>query len=194
MLERPTALLTVAQMAEADRLTLALGGHDRCAGGGASGEARAARRDPEPPSAEALMENAGRAVALAIRQRWAPRPVLVLCGPGGNGGDGFVVARRLAQADWPVRVASLVAREGLSGAAAHHAGLWRGPLEAVAPAALEGAAAPTVKTAPWIPFATYGAPPNFTKGKCTTSWGSGSPTIPICAGSSWKREIGRAHV
>ena len=85
------------------------------------------------------MESAGRPVAQAIMQRWTRRSVLVLCGPGSNGGDGFVAARRLAEADWPVRVASLVPRENLRGAAAHHAGLWRGPVEALTPAALDGA-------------------------------------------------------
>jgi len=45
----------------------------------------------------------------------------------------------LAEADWPVRVALLVPREQLRGAAAHHAALWRGPVEALTPAALAGA-------------------------------------------------------
>jgi len=111
-----TALLTATQMAQADRLTEASG-----------------------ISGTALMENAGRPVAEAIMQRWTPRPVLVLCGPGSNGGDGFVAARRLVEADWPVRVALLVLRENLRGAAAHHAGLWRGPVEALTPESLDGA-------------------------------------------------------
>ncbi len=110
------ALLTTTQMAEADRLTIAFG-----------------------ISAQALMENAGRPVAQAIMQHWTPRPVLVLCGPGSNGGDGFVAARRLAEADWPVRVALLGPREQLQGAAAHHAAQWLGPVEALTPAALDGA-------------------------------------------------------
>jgi hydroxyethylthiazole kinase-like uncharacterized protein yjeF len=51
-----------------------------------------------------LMEHAGRAVAasvhaLAVEQgRWGPGTILILAGPGNNGGDGFVAARHLARA------------------------------------------------------------------------------------------------
>ena len=42
-----------------------------------------------------MMENAGNAVARQIERRWSARPITVLCGPGNNGGDGFVAAHSL---------------------------------------------------------------------------------------------------
>jgi len=101
--EHEHALLTPAEMAEADRL----------AGNGA-----------------ALMEAAGRAVARAIEARFRPRPVLVLAGPGNNGGDGYVAARHLERAGWDVAVAPLAPpRPGSDAAGA--AARWHGPVRAL---------------------------------------------------------------
>lgn len=96
-------LLTVAQMYAADEAAVA---------GGAT--------------ADALMEAAGNSVVTEIRRRWASRRTIVLCGPGNNGGDGFVIARLLGDAGWPVTVALLGDRAGLKGEARTNADRWTG--------------------------------------------------------------------
>ncbi len=84
-----------------------------------------------------LMERAGEAVVEEICRRWgarrsdgtgAPGPdrdVLVFCGPGNNGGDGFVVARLLAEHGWPVRVAMFGRADRVPPDAAGNLEKWR---------------------------------------------------------------------
>jgi NAD(P)H-hydrate epimerase len=110
-------LLTVAEMGRADALAVAAG-----------------------VPAERLMEAAGKAVADAILARWSACPTVVLAGPGNNGGDGYVAARYLAEAGWPVRVASLETREGLKGEAALNARRWTGETVPLSVGALDGCA------------------------------------------------------
>jgi hydroxyethylthiazole kinase-like uncharacterized protein yjeF len=93
------AVLSTAQMYEADHLTIKSG-----------------------LSGIELMENAGTAVTAHITAHWDACKTLVLCGPGNNGGDGYVVARQLSEAGWDVDVAQYGAVEKLSADAKHMRG------------------------------------------------------------------------
>lgn len=78
-----------------------------------------------------LMENAGAAVAArAAALVPAGGRILVLCGPGNNGGDGFVAARLLKAQGYDVRLALLGEVGRLGGDAGVMAGQWDGPVEA----------------------------------------------------------------
>ncbi|SNS76596.1 yjeF C-terminal region, hydroxyethylthiazole kinase-related/yjeF N-terminal region [Sphingomonas laterariae] len=77
-----------------------------------------------------LMEKAGAAVAEAAWRFAAMPPTLILCGPGNNGGDGYVVARHLAERGVHVRVAT--AGEPRTEAAKVMRARWDGPVEPIA--------------------------------------------------------------
>ncbi|WP_417830796.1 NAD(P)H-hydrate dehydratase [Terasakiella sp.] len=94
-------LLSVAQMYEADQRTIESG-----------------------ISGIRLMEAAGSAIAREITTRWSPRKTVILCGPGNNGGDGFVVARLLHSKGWYVRILLLGERDNLKGDAKTNADRW----------------------------------------------------------------------
>jgi hydroxyethylthiazole kinase-like uncharacterized protein yjeF len=104
----PPQLLTTAEMAKADQLTIEAG-----------------------TPGTVLMERAGAAVAraaarLVAARRHAGGRIAIFCGPGNNGGDGFVAARHLAAEGFEVRLGLLGARADLSGAAAWAADGWTG--------------------------------------------------------------------
>lgn len=94
----------------------------------------------------ALMEAAGRAVLTAIWAHWpelaqAPQRAVVLCGPGGNGGDGFVIARLLQDWGWHVRVGLLGPKDRLPPDARVNHDRWAalGAVETLADVARAGA-------------------------------------------------------
>ncbi|VTR93008.1 nad h-hydrate epimerase : NAD(P)H-hydrate epimerase OS=Planctomyces maris DSM 8797 GN=nnrE PE=3 SV=1: YjeF_N [Gemmata massiliana] len=71
-----------------------------------------------------LMENAGRGCAeLLMRLNPERKPVVILCGPGNNGGDGFVIARHLDNHGWPVKVWLLADAKKLTADAAVNCGV-----------------------------------------------------------------------
>ncbi len=103
-------LLTVAEMAQADRLAI----------------------DRGPFDGFGLMRNAGRAVAqLALSRHGEARAMHVLCGPGNNGGDGYVAAAELSRAGATVHVHALAPpRPGTDAAQARR--LWQRPVKDLA--------------------------------------------------------------
>jgi len=109
-------LLSTAEMAQADRLAIA---------GGIAGIT--------------LMENAGRAVADCVA---AGHPtgasIVVVAGPGNNGGDGFVAARLLAERGYAVRLLLVGSPDRLKGDAALAARRYDGPIEPATPEGLAG--------------------------------------------------------
>jgi hydroxyethylthiazole kinase-like uncharacterized protein yjeF len=108
MIGRP--ILTAAEMRAAEALAIAAG-----------------------TPVETLMERAGLAAAEAIWRYAGPLPALVLCGPGNNGGDGYVLARVLQQRGVPVRIAALGEPQSPAARAARAA--WDGEVVALADAA-----------------------------------------------------------
>jgi hydroxyethylthiazole kinase-like uncharacterized protein yjeF len=96
-------------------------------------------------SVEQLMERAGAALAKAIYRFAGPRPALILCGPGNNGGDGYVAARHLVERGVKVRVAALTGPK--SDAAKWARGQWKGEVEQLSA---------ETKTAPLVIDALFG--------------------------------------
>ena len=78
-------------------------------------------------SVEQLMEQAGASLAEAVYRFAGPLPALVLCGPGNNGGDGYVAARHLAERGVEVRVAAI--SEPKSDAGKWARSHWSGAIE-----------------------------------------------------------------
>ena len=104
----PREIMTVAEMIAADRAAVAGG-----------------------VPASVLMERAGIAVAEAVRARFSHRRVVIWCGPGDNGGDGYVAARYLRRKGWSVRVEA--SAPPATEAAKRAAGQWKGETGPLSP-------------------------------------------------------------
>lgn len=96
-------VLTVAQMRDAEEVLMAAG-----------------------TGVDALMQRAGHGAGEWVRRLAGGRPVTVLCGPGNNGGDGWVIAQHLIEHGDPVVV--VAAREPATAAARNARALYSGPL------------------------------------------------------------------
>ncbi|SCA54980.1 conserved hypothetical protein [Candidatus Terasakiella magnetica] len=109
-------LLSVSEMYEADRLTIesGLAGID-------------------------LMEAAGLSITREITKRWSPKKTVILCGPGNNGGDGFVVARLLEERGLKAQVLLLGERDKLRGDAKINSDRWAHDVLPLSPDHLHGA-------------------------------------------------------
>ncbi|MDG2527401.1 NAD(P)H-hydrate dehydratase [Caulobacter endophyticus] len=109
----PRQIMTVAEMKAADAAAVAAG-----------------------TPATTLMERAGKGAAEVIRARWSRRPVVIWCGPGDNGGDGYVIASHLKRRGWPVRVEALA--PPASPSCGWAADRWRGEVHPLNPAVSPG--------------------------------------------------------
>ncbi|MCR9215323.1 MAG: NAD(P)H-hydrate dehydratase [Proteobacteria bacterium] len=98
-------LLSVSEMYEADRLTIE---------GGTTGVT--------------LMEAAGKGIADFILENWNTGSALILCGPGNNGGDGYVVARLLQAQGWKIDLVAIGDPAALKGDAAVMKDQWSGDI------------------------------------------------------------------
>ncbi|UFZ06071.1 NAD(P)H-hydrate dehydratase [Bradyrhizobium ontarionense] len=106
-------VLTTSEMERADRLTIAAG-----------------------TPGFSLMLSAGQAVAAAAMDLVEEGPILVVCGPGNNGGDGFVAAAELAAQGREVSVILMCERDALQGDAASAARGWKFPVLPFTPQAI----------------------------------------------------------
>ncbi len=110
------ALLSCVQMSACDRLTIERG-----------------------TPGFTLMLRAGHGAARHIRRAFRPGRVLVACGPGNNGGDGFVIADDLRAHGWDVTVTLLGPVAALKGDAGEAAALWNGPVTPISASLVDGA-------------------------------------------------------
>ncbi|MBL8708337.1 MAG: NAD(P)H-hydrate dehydratase [Rhodospirillaceae bacterium] len=90
----------------------------------------------------ALMRMAGEAVADELRRNWPNTAVTVLCGPGNNGGDGFIVAQSLRESGVDVVLLAMAPAESYRGDAAKAAGNWSGTTQPMTAATLNAEVRP----------------------------------------------------
>lgn len=129
-----------------------------------------------------LMENAGRGCADVLCEKGIDGPVVVLCGRGNNGGDGFVVARHLEIRGHDVRVLLLAAIDDLSGDAKTNCDILRHtpvPVHELAKTSAEG-------VGEWL--ARHGSGASWLVDAMLGTGAAGAPRPPFDAAIDWFNE------
>ena len=80
-------------------------------------------------SGQKLMQNAGKCIFHSLKKESKKRNIKILCGPGNNGGDGYIAASLLDKADFNIEVYSSISEKKLKGDAKTAASKWRGPIK-----------------------------------------------------------------
>jgi ADP-dependent NAD(P)H-hydrate dehydratase / NAD(P)H-hydrate epimerase len=141
-------------------------------------------------SSETLMENAGKALVALITQEYQPTPILIVCGTGNNGGDGFVAARLLKEQHWQVTLVVVGDEKTIEGDAKAAKAKWN-----MAGGAVRAFSADLLRNSELVVDAIFGAGldrdiEGATKEAINAINGAGRPIISVDIASGIKADSG----